>query len=94
MKEIEKQIKSEKARLKEAMQAVGVKTFKTPSGYKITLVEDGEDKVVEETVLNEERLKSEDPEIYLKFTETKKTVKKGKAGYVLITEPKKKEGKT
>ena len=89
MKDLEKQIKSEKARLKEAMEAVGVKTFKTPSGYKITLVADGEDKVITEEILNEERLKSEAPEIYLKFTETKKTVKKGKAGYVLITEPKK-----
>ena len=95
MKEIEKQIKSEKARLKTAMEAVGVKSFNTPSGYKITLVADGEDKVITEEVLNEERLKSEAPEIYLKFTETKKTVKKGKAGYVLITEPKKdKESKS
>ena len=88
MKELEAKIKSDKQRLKEAMEAAGVKSWKTPNGYKVTLVPDGEDKVVEEEIFNESRLKSEAPEIYMKFTEKKKVTKKGRAGYVKITAPK------
>lgn len=43
MKEIEAKIKSEKERLKKAMEAVSVKTWKTPDGYKITRTPDGID---------------------------------------------------
>lgn len=93
MKELEKKIKSEKQRLKEAMEAVGVKTFKTPGGYKITLVPDGAPTTTKEEFLDVDRLKSEAPEIYLKFVTEKTVNKKGRAGYVLITDPKK-EGKT
>lgn len=89
MKEVEEKIKSEKARLKAAMEAAMVKSWTTPGGYKITLVPDGEDKVVTEQILNIDRLKAEAPEIYLKFTEEKKVTKKGRSGYVKITEPKK-----
>lgn len=89
MKKTEEKIKSEKARLKDAMQAAGVKSWKTPNGYKITLVPDGEDKVEEVETFEAERLKSELPEIYMKFTKTEKKLKKGRAGYVKITEPKK-----
>lgn len=92
MKRLEEKIKSEKARLKAAMEAASVKSWTTPNGYKITLVQDGEDKEVKEEVLDVERLKSEAPEIYFKFTETKTTIKKGRTGYLKITEPKKKEG--
>jgi predicted phage-related endonuclease len=92
MKEVEEKIKSEKARLKAAMEAASVKSWTTPNGYKITLVPDGEDKVVTEEILNTDRLKSEAPEIYLKFTEEKKVTKKGRAGYIKITAPKDKEG--
>lgn len=91
MKKVEEQIKSEKARLKAAMEAASVKSWTTPNGYKITLVPDGEDKTVTEEVLNTDRLKSEAPEIYLKFSETKTTIKKGRAGYIKISEPKNKE---
>ena len=89
MKKTAEKIKSEKARLKDAMQAAGVKSWKTPNGYKITLVPDGEDKVEEVETFEAERLKSELPEIYMKFTKTEKKLKKGRAGYVKITEPKK-----
>ena len=92
MKEVEEKIKSEKARLKAAMEAAMVKSWTTPNGYKITLVPDGEDKTVTEEVFNTERLKSEAPEIYFKFSEEKKVTKKGKTGYVKITAPKSKEG--
>lgn len=85
MKSVEAQIKSEKARLKDAMQASGVKSWQTPNGYKITLVPDGEDK--SEKKFNEAKLKESDPETYNKYLED--TIVKGRAGYVKITAPKK-----
>ena len=87
MKSVEAQIKSEKARLKDAMQASGVKSWTTPNGYKITLVPDGEDST--KKVLDEDKLKKEDPDIYNKYLKDK--IVKGRSGYVLITEPKSKE---
>ena len=87
MKEVEKQIKTEKERLKKAMEAASVKSWTTPNGYKITLVPDGEDKAVK--VFDEERFKSERPIVYKKYLKDKIT--KGKAGYVKITAPAKKE---
>ena len=88
MKEIEEKIKSEKARLKKAMEAASVKSWQTPNGYKITLIPDGEDKV--EKKFNEIKLKETDPETYNKYLEDK--IIKGKAGYIKITAPKSKEG--
>lgn len=41
MKEVEKEIESDKLRLSEAMQASGIKYLKTANGYKITLTPDG-----------------------------------------------------
>ena len=93
MKEIEKKLKADKERLKEAMEASSVKSWTTPNGYKITLVEDGEDKEVVSEVFDTDRLKAEAPEIYLKFAKEVRTIKKGRAGYVLITAPKKEENK-
>lgn len=87
IKSIEKKIKDDKARLKDAMQACGVKSWTTPQGYKITLIPDGEDKV--DKKFNEEKFKAEDPETYNKYLENK--IIKGKTGYVKITIPKSKE---
>lgn len=87
MKEVEEKIKADKKRLKEAMQAAHVKTWQTLNGYKITLVEDGEDKIVK--AFNDKKLQEEDPETYKKYLEDK--VQKGKAGYVRITPPNNKE---
>ena len=94
MKNIEAQIKSEKTRLKDAMQAAGVKTWTTPSGYKITLIPDGEDEIKNEKYFDEDALKRDKPELFKDETEggymkTRLVEKKGRAGYVRITEPKK-----
>lgn len=51
LKSIEKKVKEDKARLKDAMQACGVKSWTTPNGYKITLVPDGEDKTEKSLIL-------------------------------------------
>lgn len=91
MKETEEKIKADKARLKAAMQAASVKSWTTPSGYKITLVEDGKDKIIEESYLDTEALVIDKPEIIKEYTKIRQVEKKGRAGYVKITDPKAKE---
>lgn len=91
MKEIEKRIKEDKKRLYEAMAAASVKTWRTPQGFKITLVEGTEDKVKFETRLDEETLKEEHPRIYKKYLREKAVTVKGKAGYIKIIAPKGRE---
>lgn len=88
MKEIEKKVKDEKERLKNAMERAGVKKWETPNGYKITLIPDADDKVVKETTFNAEKFMDENPELCEKYMETKNVIKKGKKGYVRITSPK------
>ena len=92
MKVIEKKIKSEKQRLKTVMETAGVKKWETPTGYKITLIPDQEDQLVEETSFNAERFMSENPDLWERYMETRKVIKKGRLGYVKITPPK--ESKT
>ena len=87
-KKVEAQIKEDKARLKKAMEAASVKSWTTPNGYKITLVADGEDSV--KKVFDEATFKKDNPELYDKYQKDK--LVKGKSGYILITEPKNKEG--
>lgn len=88
MKELEKKVKTEKDRLKDAMERAGVKKWETPNGYKITLIPDTDDTVVTEESFNAERFMSEHPEIVEQYMETKNVIKKGKKGYVRITSPK------
>jgi 2-C-methyl-D-erythritol 4-phosphate cytidylyltransferase len=88
MKELEKNVKAEKERLKTAMEKAGVKKWETPNGYKITLIPDAEDKVETNEFFNAERFMAEHPELVEEYTETKKEIKKGKKGYVKITAPK------
>ena len=88
MKELEKKIKDDKERLKNAMVNAGVKKWETPNGYKITLIPDSDDKVEEVTAFNAERFMAEHPELVDEYMETKKEIKKGKKGYVKITAPK------
>ena len=87
MKSVEEKVKSEKARLKAAMESAGVKSWSTPNGYKITLVPDGEPKT--ESVFDSVRFRAEHPDLCEGYMITKTT--KGKAGYIKITAPKKKE---
>lgn len=94
LKKIEKTVKAEKERLKQAMEATGVKTWATPNGFKITLVPDGDDKTETVEELNLEAIKRDLPELFKPesdggYMTTKTITKKGRAGYVLITAPKK-----
>jgi predicted phage-related endonuclease len=97
LKAIEKKIKDDKARLKDAMQAAGVKSWTTPNGYKITLIPDGEDKVEKEDYLDLDSIKRDLPELFRDesdggYMKTRFIEKKGRSGYVKITAPKSKEG--
>ena len=87
LKQVEKTVKAEKDRLKKAMQNAGVKTFKTPNGYRLTLIDDGEDSV--KKAFKEKDFAKDHPRLYKGYLEDK--VVKGKAGYVLITPPNSKE---
>lgn len=83
-KKIEQEQKDLKEQLKKAMEEKGIKSWQTPNGAKITLVEDGKDKEVMK--FNEKKFMEENQDIYNNYLETK--IQKGKNGYVLITLPK------
>lgn len=84
MKKTEKQLKELKTQLKNAMESNNVKKWETPNGVKITLVADGEDKVVKK--FNEDLFKENNLDLWYEYSE--EVVQKGKAGYVKITLPK------
>lgn len=83
-KKIEQEQKELKEQLKKAMEEKGIKSWQTPNGAKITLIEDGKDKEVMK--FNEKKFMEENQNIYNNYLETK--IQKGKNGYVLITLPK------
>lgn len=85
-KQIEAEYKAAKAELKAGMEKYRIKRWTTPSGTKITLVPDGEDKTVRE--LDIDGLKRDLPELFREEENGGYMVlktKKGKAGYVRIT---------
>lgn len=84
MKKIEAQAKELKAQLKSAMENNNIKKWETPNGVKITLVADGEDKIVRK--FNEQLFKENNLDLWDEYSE--EVVQKGKAGYVKITLPK------
>lgn len=97
MKTIETKAKELKTQLKTAMENNNIKKWETPSGVKITLVEDKPDETVIEKVLNEETFRNENFELVkqyelkqAEYLEDKEIIKKGKTGYVKITLPKEK----
>lgn len=83
MKKIETQAKDLKGQLKAAMEKTGTKAWETPNGTKITLVPDGEDKVVKK--FNEKLFKNNNLDLWDEYSE--EVVQKGKLGYVKITLP-------
>lgn len=84
MKKTEKQLKELKTQLKNAMESNNVKKWETPNGVKITLVADGEDKVVKK--FNEDLFKENNLDLWDEYSE--EVVQKGKVGYIKITLPK------
>ena len=90
MKEVEKKIKRDKERLKNAMQASGIHHWESSNGYKVTLIPDSEETVKKETSFNAERFMKENPELWQKYMEEKNVIVPSKKGYVRITIPKEK----
>ena len=84
MKKTEKQLKELKTQLRNAMESNNVKKWETPNGVKITLVADGEDKVVKK--FNEDLFKENNLDLWDEYSE--EVVQKGKVGYIKITLPK------
>ena len=87
-KKIETQIKDEKEQLRQAMIDNNVKSWETPNHIKVTLVADIPEKTETKEVFNEDKLKEEQPEIYINYVETKEVTKRGRKGFVKITLPK------
>lgn len=83
-KKIEQEQKELKEKLKEMMKEKNVKKWETPNGVKITLVEDGEDKIVRK--FNEKLFKDNNLDLWEEYSEN--VIQKGKSGYVKITMPK------
>lgn len=83
MKKIEVKAKELKAQLKSAMENNNIKKWETPNGVKITLVADGENKVVRK--FNEQLFKENNLDLWDEYSED--VVQKGKSGYVKITLP-------
>lgn len=92
MKKIEIEEKSLKAKLKMTMEEYGVKKWELPNGTKITLVEDKPDEEEEVEYIDHDELVQKYTELYMEYkkaekecTHLKKEIKKGKSGYVRIT---------
>lgn len=83
LKAAESELKSLKAKLKELMTLHAVDSLTMLNNTRITLVADGKDEEV--YVFNEEKFKNANPSIWESYAERK--TKKGRAGYVRITPP-------
>ena len=81
---MEQEQKELKEQLKKAMEEKGIKSWQTPNGAKITLVEDGKDKVVKK--FDEKLFKENNLDLWEEYSD--EVIQKGKTGYVLITLPK------
>jgi len=91
-KELTKKYEDFKARLKKSMEESNITHWETPSGTKITLVEDKPDTEIEEEYYDEDAFIRENAELHqtyhnklAEYKETRKVLKKGKKGYILIT---------
>ena len=91
MKELEKKVKSEKNRLKDAMERAGVKKWETNDGFTITLIPDAEDKIVTNEYFNADKFMAEHPELVEKYMETKREIQRGEKGHIVITPSKEKK---
>lgn len=87
MKEVEQQLKDAKKQLYHEMLKHGVKSWTSPSGTKISRVDEVPASVKSVTELDSEALKAENPAIFRQYLHTVEKKVSGKAGYVRITLP-------
>ena len=90
--ELKKKYEEFKLKLKTAMEKNSVKTWETPGGTKITLVEDTPDKEIEEEYYDDDKFMQENIDLFqeyhnklAEYKETRKVLKKGRKGFVKIT---------
>ena len=88
LKEAEDTLKKLKADLRKLMKEYEVKSWETPNGTKITLVEDSPDTEEMVTTFDEKKFKEEHRVLWRKYATTETKKKKGRSGYVRITLPK------
>lgn len=86
-KEIEKQYKTLKQALYEAMQNHDVKSWTTPNNTRITRVDGSNETKELVTEFDVDKFKSENPEMFERYQVQKEKKKAGRAGYVKITLP-------
>lgn len=87
-REIEKEQKDVKAKLKKAMEENNVKSWKTLNGTIITLIADTPDEEYIENEFDIEKFKEENEELYNKYVVEKEKIKLGRSGYIKIALPK------
>lgn len=80
-----------KATLYEKMNEYGIDKYISRNGTQFTKVSPSFDKIEMLLKFNEDKFKSENPEVYKKYTEQVEKITKGKAGYLRVTLPKDKE---
>ncbi len=88
-KDLEKQYKAFKSDLYKAMEKYQIKKWDMENGYKITRVDATEDKQTTVEKFDEEKFMLDHPKTYKKYLTMVTETKKGRAGYALITAPKK-----
>ena len=87
-KEIEKEQKDLKTKLKKAMEENNVKSWKTLNGTTITLVADTPDQTYDDVEFDLDRFMKEQPKLFEEYLVTKEKIKLGKSGYIKVTLPK------
>lgn len=94
-KQLEEKYNEEKEKLRQSMIKNGIDKWETSNGVKITLIADKPDEEFEEIYYDETKFIEENTELHNqyittkdKYKSTRKTLKKGKKGYVRITLPK------
>lgn len=85
LKEVEQQLKDAKKQLFNEMVRHGVKSWASPTGTKITRVDEVPASVKTVTEFDSEALKAENPALFQKYLRTVQKKSNGKAGFVRIT---------
>ena len=65
-----------------------VKSWETPKGIKMTVVEEVKPTTKVVSVFNEEKFKEENESLYANYLENKEQTTSGRSGYLKITMPK------
>ncbi len=90
-KALEEKYNEFKTTLYDKMNQFGIDKYISRNGTQFTRVSPSNDKIEMILKFNEDKFKSENPEVYKKYTEQIEKITKGKSGYLRVTLPKDKE---